>query len=161
MRDCTLLEMDTSKEQILFPRDLYIAHQNTIKQVKIQKNEKYDVQISNRAKSLKKYIFQCDGLMIRPAISSKELIEEGASLSHCVGTYADMYAKGETDIFLIRKVSEPDKPYYTVEVKKDILIQVRGKNNRSASEDVAEFIKVFTDEKLNKKTKKNRIKISA
>lgn len=161
IRDCTLLEMDTSKDQVLFPKNLYIAHQNTIKQVKLQKDEILDALTKDRVKPLGKYVFENNGLMIRPAMSSKELIEEGKALSHCVGTYADKYARGETDIFLIRKVSELDKPYYTIEIKKDIIIQVRGKNNRSASEDVAEFIKVFTEEKLNKKTKKNRVKISA
>ena len=161
--DCILLEMDTTKDQVIFPKDLYIAHQNTIKQIKMQKDERLDLLIKNRVKLLEKYAFQCNGLAIRPAESSDELIKEGASLSHCVGTYADRYAKGETDIFFIRKVSELDKPYYTIEIRKDKILQVHGKNNRSPSVDVQEFIKAFTTKKLTKKkvTIQNRITIPA
>jgi len=161
--DCILLEIDTTKDQVIFPKDLFTAHQNTIKQIKMQKDERLDLLIKNRVKLLEKYEFQCNGLTIRPAESSDELIKEGAALSHCVGTYADRYSKGETDIFFIRKVSEKDKPYYTIEVRKDKILQVHGKNNRSPSEDVAEFIKEFTSEKLTKKkvTIQNRITIPA
>lgn len=161
--DCVKLEMDTTKDQVVFPKDLYTAHQNTIKQIKMQKDEKLDLLIKNRVKILEKYIFKCNGLTIRPAGSSSELIAEGAALTHCVGGYADRYAKGETDIFFIRKVSELDKSYYTIEIKKDKIIQVHGKNNRSPSVDVQEFIKAFTKKKLTKKKVivQNRITIPA
>ncbi|MCB2297771.1 PcfJ domain-containing protein [Clostridium tagluense] len=159
--DCILLEMDTTKDQVIFPKNLFIAHQNTIKQIKMQKDGRLDVLIKNRVKLLEKYIFECNGLSIRPAGSSDELIKEGAALTHCVGGYADRYAKGETDIFFIRKITEPDKPYYTIEIKKDKIIQVHGKNNRSPSEDVKQFISIFTRKKLEKQTKKNRIRLSA
>ncbi|MBU3098359.1 PcfJ domain-containing protein [Clostridium sp. DSM 17811] len=159
--DCIKLEMDTTKDQVIFPRDLFTAHQNTIKQIKMQKNEKLDVLIRDRAKILEKYIFKSNGLMIRPAMSSQDLIDEGSALTHCVATnYTDSYAKGNTNIFFIRKTSELDKSYYTIEIKKDKIIQVHGKNNRSPSVDVQEFIKAFTAEKLNTK-KKNRVKLSA
>jgi len=163
MNDCITLEMDIAKDQVIFPKNLYIAHQNTIKQIKMQKDERLDLLIKNRVKLLEKYIFECNGLTIRPAGSSDELIKEGAALTHCVGGYADQYAKGETNIFFIRKDSELDKSYYTIEVKGNRIIQVHGKNNRSASEDVKEFIEVFKSRKLTKKkvTVQNRITISA
>ncbi|MFT5871132.1 MAG: DNA-directed RNA polymerase subunit RPC12/RpoP [Clostridium sp.] len=161
--DCIKLEMDTTKDQVVFPRDLFTAHQNTIKQIKMQKDEKLDSLIKNRVKLLGKYIFECNGLIIRPAESSGELIAEGAALTHCVGGYADRHARGETNIFFIRKASELDKSYYTIEIKQDKIIQIHGKNNRSPSVDVQEFIKVFTKKKLTKKKVivQNRITISA
>ena len=159
--DCKILEMNLKDEHVMFPKSLYAAHQNTIKQIKLKADETLNLKIKKRMKSLKQYCLESNGIMIRPAATSNELICEGKTLSHCVGTYADRYAKGETIILLIRKASDPDKPYYTMEVRVNKIIQVRGKNNRSADADVAEFIKVFTEEKLTKKTKKNRIKISA
>ncbi|MBU3111971.1 PcfJ domain-containing protein [Clostridium lacusfryxellense] len=149
--DCIKLGIDTTKDQAVFPKNLFIAHQNTIKQIKMQKDEKLDALIKNRVKLLKKYLFKCNGLVIRPAESSEELIKEGAALTHCVGGYADRYAKGETNIFFIRKDLDLNKPYYTIEIKKDKIIQVHGKNNRSPSVDVQEFIKAFTNKKLTKK----------
>jgi len=161
--DCIKLEMDTTKGQVIFPKDLFTAHQNTIKQIKMQKDERLDVLINSRVRLLEKYIFQYKDLMIRPAESSDELIKEGAALTHCVGGYADRYAKGETNIFFIRKVSELDKSYYTIEVQKDKITQVHGKNNRSPNEDVKEFIRAFTRIKLTKKKVivRNRITVQA
>ena len=162
--DCIKLGMDTTKDQVVFPKDLFIAHQNTIKQIKMVKNQKFDVLIKDRAKILEKYIFKCDGLMIRPAMSSQDLIDEGSALTHCVATnYTESYANGKTNILFIRKTSELDKSYYTIEIKQDKIIQVHGKNNRSPSVDVQEFIKAFTSKKLTKKklTVQNRITIPA
>jgi DNA-directed RNA polymerase subunit RPC12/RpoP len=160
--DCKLLGMDINREQVLFPKDLYTMHQNTIKQIKINKNEKFDAGIKNRVKSLEKYIFKYSDLIIRPAMSSVEMVEESEALSHCLAShYTEPYAKGETNIFFIRKAAELDKPYYTIEIKKDRIVQVHGKNNRSPSDDVKEFIKVFTSEKLEKQTKRNRVRLSA
>jgi len=159
--DCKFLGMDVTREQGLFPKDLYTAHQNTTKQIKLKADKTLNLKIKARMKSLEKFKFQYNGLMIRAAESSNELIEEGKVLSHCVGTYAGSYARGETNILFIRKVSELDKPYYTIEVIKDKIIQVHGKNNRSPDGDVTEFISAFTEEKLNKQIKKNRIKIPA
>jgi len=159
--DCKTLEMDLKDEHVLFPKNLYTAHQNTIKQIKIVADMSLNKAISKRLKNLNKYIFESNGLLIRPAQDSIELMEEGKALSHCVGGYADRYAKGETNIFFIRKLSEPDKPYFTIEIRKEAIAQVHGKNNRSPSQDVKEFIEIFKAEKLNKQTKKIRIKIPA
>ena len=61
----------------------------------------------------------------------------------------------------VRKASESDKSYFTIEVQNNRIIQVHGKNNRSPSEDVTEFIEVFKSEKLDKKETKVRIKTPA
>lgn len=160
--DCIKLEMDLKDDHVLFPKNIYTAHQNTIKQVKIKVDETLNLKMEARIKALEKYNFRYHGLVIRAARNTNELIEEGKALSHCVGTYADRHAKGETNILFIRKASKPDKSYYTIEIKKDIIIQIHGKNNRSPSDDVKEFIEVFTEEKLTKKkvTIKNRVSIS-
>lgn len=152
--DCKLLGMDVKKEQVLFPKNLYTAHQNTTKQIKIKENKKYDAQIKERAKSLENYIFQHEGYFIRPAKSSLDLIEEGAALNHCVAThYTAPYAKGETNIFFIRKVSEPDKPFCTVEVKNNEVRQAYIKDDKVPNNETLKFIDIFKLEKLNSKKK--------
>lgn len=160
--DCVALGMDINNTRVLFPKNLYTAHQNTIKQIKIQQDRQYDILIKDRAKLLEKYIFNKNGLIIRPAESSKELIDEGAALHHCVGTYAKRYAKGDTNIFVIRKETEPDKPYFTMEVNKyNEIVQVRGKNNRSPEEEVNILVGTFKEEKLKKKKARAKVAISA
>ena len=55
-----------------------------------------------------------DGLFIRPVRTWRELVEEGAKLSHCVGSYTDRVKTGKTHIFFIRRAEAPDTPYYTL-----------------------------------------------
>lgn len=159
--DCIKLDMDLTEDNVLLPKDIYATHQNTIKQVKITADVSLNIAISKRLKVLNKYNFEINGLLIRPAHDSLELLEEGKALTHCVGGYAVKYSKGDTNIFFIRKVSESDKPYFTIEIIKDKIIQVHGKNNRSPDDDVKEFIKMFTSEKLEKQIKKEKIRLSA
>ena len=89
--------------------------------------------------------------MIRPAESTYELIQEGSNLQHCVGGYAEKYANGETDILFIRKIKHPEESFYTVEMKKGFILQVRGIRNRIASKEVEEFIDLFKQIKIFKK----------
>lgn len=51
------------------------------------------------------------------------------ALNHCVRTYAEKVAKGETGIMFVRKQSDPDEPFVTLELKGRKVIQVRAKNN--------------------------------
>ena len=152
--------MDLTRDNVVFPRNLYQAHQNTIEQVKIKANKALDNIIRNRAKKLaKEYGFEHNSLLIRPAKSTRELINEGKALNHCVGTYAKGYAEGDNVILVIRKASAPNKPYFTVEIRKNAIVQCRGLRNCSPDEKVQEFIEVYKSEKLQKK-KSTKTKIT-
>lgn len=59
-----------------------------------------------------------------------EITEEGIKLSHCVGGYIDRVARGMTNILFLRKNSEKDSPFYTIEVRDGNVIQIHGKYNR-------------------------------
>lgn len=157
--DCKKLEMDLLEESVLFPSDLHRAHQNTIKQVKVQADEELSELISNRLKTLESFRFESEGYMLRPAANSKELIEEGKALHHCVGTYADRYAKGKTDIFVIRRIDQPEQPFYTLEIQKGYIMQCRGSRNLQPTKELEPFIEAFKQAKLvDKKNKSKKIK---
>ena len=86
--------------------------------------------IQRRAKKAQKYAWEQDGFLIRPIATLKELVAEGTKLKHCVAGYASSYAEGRCKLFCIRKKSEPDTPYYTLELgKNDRLVQCRGYRN--------------------------------
>ena len=158
--DCIQLGMDLNDTSVLYPRDLYTAHQNTIKQVKLKASKEADKKIKAHLKSLsKKYSFEFGELFIRPATGSEELIDEGAALNHCVGTYADRYAQGKTVLLVLRKTCEPEKPYFTVEIKGSSIIQCRGLRNCPPSEDVDKFIETFKKAKL--EGQKTKVKVPA
>lgn len=159
INDCNDLGMDLTQEHVLLPNNLHAAHQKTIEKVKIKEDKALNVLIAKRLKDLIKYEFEFAGFILRPAKDSKELFQEGKALNHCVGSYSERYAKGKTNIFLIRKTDEPDIPFYTMEVINDKITQTYGKSNRQPSDEVNEFIKVFTAKKLAKKTRKSKDKV--
>ena len=163
LTDCQRLNMDLTKESVLLPKNLHQAHQNTIKQIKIKGNKLLDAKIKTLAKEIdKKYSFSKHGLTIRAAASSKELINEGKALNHCVGTYAEKYASGVLALLLIRKNTAPDEPYFTVEIKNNCIIQARGKYNCAPDKKVEKFLQAFTEAKLSTpKTTETKIKVPA
>ena len=77
--------------------------------------------------------------MIRPAKSTNELMKEGKELCHCVASYAKSVAQGTTNILFIRKIDEPDKPFYTLEFKSGKILQNRGYKNKLQTPEVLAF----------------------
>lgn len=146
MYDCQKLGLDMTDTAIAKPRDLQRAHQNVVAQLKIKADELLNKQIAKLQKTRKRYNFSDGGLMARVAGSAEELIAEGDALHHCVGTYADKHAKGQCTIILIRKQSEPDKPYYTMELgPRGAIVQVRGDHNCGITKDVETFVKAYKE----------------
>ncbi|GEO27047.1 hypothetical protein AAC03nite_28320 [Alicyclobacillus acidoterrestris] len=148
IRDCIQLGLDISNDTVKFPRNLYAAHQNTIKQIRVKADELLTAKITERCKALQKFRFEANGFILRPAESSQELIDEGKALHHCVGTYAKRYAEGQSDLFVLRRAAEPDKPFYTMEIQRGNIVQCRGLRNCAPTEDVKAFIELFVSRKL-------------
>lgn len=154
IRDCKKLGFDINDEHTIFPKNLYNAHQNTIKQIKIKENKELDADIQKIADKNKQFCFKYKDIFIRPAQSSLELIEEGQALHHCVAGYSKRYAEGKTIILVIRKSSEPDKPYCTMEINNNKIVQVRANLNREPDKEAKEFVEEFKKRKLKNKGKK-------
>lgn len=154
VQDCVQLGFDLSDERVLFPADLSAEHQRTMVMVKQKESRELNEKIEARRKSLQRYCFELNGLMIRPASSSKELIDEGAALHHCVGRYAKRYADGETIILFIRKNESPETPFYTMEIRDNRIIQCEGDKHCRPDSRVANFVEAFKANRLNSKSKR-------
>lgn len=78
------------------------------------------------------------------ARSPAELIKEGTALHHCVGHmgYDQKMIREESLIFFIRNISEPDKPFVTMEysLASNRVIQCYATNNTKPNNAVMEFI---------------------
>ena len=117
-----------------------------------------DKKISKRVKNLKELTFTYKDLIIRPAESSEEIIREGKKQIICIGGYVQRYADGITNLFFIRKKGEEEKPFFAVEISKELrVVQVRGKRNCPRTQEVKEFMEVFEKEKLNNKKNKSKV----
>lgn len=156
IEECQELGMDIAVEKVLMPNNLQEAHQKTMRQIKIKRDETLNRKIEARQKTLKKYWFENHEFLIRPAASSIEMFDEGKALDHCVGRYADRYAKGEIIIMFIRKVSEPGKPFYTLELHGNKIVQCRGRKNCDTTPEVKTFNEAFKNARLSKKIRANK-----
>lgn len=138
---CRLMGWDLSDKHVRFPPDLCQAHDRVMQEKKDLTEEMMKSAFAQRAEELGKFRFQAEGLLIRPAASQKELNDEAKQLSHCVWSYAERHASGQTAIFFIRNVDEPKKSYFTLELD-ELHLEVRqnrGKGNCDRTKEVEAF----------------------
>lgn len=162
LQECEQLRIDLQDKEILFPKDLTAAHNRTMEQVKFEKNKADQEKFQKAVEKLEKFAWSEGEFFIRPAREQMELTAEGKALHHCVGGYIRRMAEGETAIFFLRKVSEPDKPFYTLELQKKRVIQCRTEHNASYDRkpDVKNFVDVWM-EKVVKKGGNKKVKEAA
>lgn len=140
-RMADLLHMDLDNDRVRWPKDLKSAHDKAAARYKRQKSEQLAEKFAQRLAELERYAWQDGDILIRPCGSEEELIQEGKDLNHCVASYAERHANGETAIFFIRRAGEPDKPWYTLELDEKALYvrQNRGKRNCGKTDEVQSF----------------------
>jgi hypothetical protein len=156
---CKKLNYDLTSKEVLYPHNLDEAHDREMKRVKVVTDKQKAQKIANiLQESAKKHNFATNEIFIRVPKTMKEIIDEGAALTHCVGNYCDRVADGLTMILFVRKQAEPDIPFYTVEFRDNKTIQIRGKRNIPPTPEVAEFMKEW--ENRNKKKTKQKIKVA-
>lgn len=144
LNDCNELGLSLEDTAVLKPHDLQQAHQNIITQLKIKADAELDRQIAKLKEERKRYNFAAGGFIAKVAENSSELIVEGKTLHHCVGTYADRHAKGKCTIILIRKQEEPNIPFYTMELTPaKRIIQVRGDHNCGMTQEEEAFVETY------------------
>lgn len=150
------LGYNLSSKRVLFPKDIKKAHDNILTLIQIKENQRLNELISKRYQELfDKYYFKDEDLFIRPPASYEEIIREGISLKHCVATnYSKSYAEGKTDLLFIRKSSDEQVPYYTVEFRNGKIVQIHGYDHTKPTEEINNFISKWLHKKhlkLNKK----------
>ena len=70
--------------------------------------------------------------------TTKDIINEGKALHHCVGVYVDKVVRREDMIYFLRK--DKNTPYVTIEVKDKKVTQIEGDmNNRFISKNTPEY----------------------
>lgn len=133
---------------VLFPRKLKVKHDDLAKIMKIQGDNIREKKYQQRIPELKAlYSYETSKYKIIVPESLKAIVEEGQNLHHCVGTYTEKVAEGETDILFIRKQGEEETSYYTMEVKNLEIIQYRGAynnlHNNPVPKEIDQFVKQF------------------
>lgn len=138
--------MDTSDDIVRLPKDLKARHDQLVELIntrrdeeRLKKEKKKYVGLNNKIEKqlpvAKRYYWEDDKYMIIPAGNCEELVAEGRTLHHCVGSsnhYMKNMAEGKTWILFLRKKENPEKPYYTIEIdmKDDTILQYYAEYDR-------------------------------
>lgn len=149
---CRRLGLDVSHKEVAVPQDLRDLHRQYSEELTRRANEKKIKEQAERAKKLakdlpklkRKYTYASSGLFIRPAEGPEDLLKEGCAQHNCVySCYTNPYLDRKTDILFVRKQSDPEQSYVTVEFKNGAVIQCRADHNRPAPPDVQEFMQAW------------------
>lgn len=160
IHDAEELNYDLAVHGVLYPKDLEAAHMQTINTLNAVRTEKKKHEMKGMTEKYKKrYAFAYGDYIIKVPETMTEIITEGKMLSHCVGGYAERYSKGQCIILFLRRRSEVDKPYFTIEVggewgKRQHIVQCHGYKNEAETtkpEDIKEFEKEFSSFLMNPK----------
>ena len=141
---CAGLDYDMKNSFVLYPKNLRESHDRVQKRFKIKESEQllqnFKIAVQDARKRM---AFESDGMKIVVPATPRELEAEGNALHHCVGTYADRVAKKECMILFLRQCTDETKPFYTIEIRGQEIIQVRGTGNCAATPEVQSFIDAF------------------
>lgn len=149
---CRRLGLDVNRKEVAVPQNLRDLHRQYSEELTHRANEKKAKEQAERAKKLakdlpklkRKYTYASSGLFIRPAEGPEDLLKEGCAQHNCVySCYTEQYLDRKTDILFVRKQSDPDQSYVTVEFKNGAVIQCRADHNRPAPPDVQEFMQAW------------------
>ncbi|WP_316251587.1 PcfJ domain-containing protein [Streptococcus salivarius] len=74
-----------------------------------------------------------------------EIVKEGKTLHHCVGSYAKKkhFVYGTSIIVFVRDKTDRETPLYTLELKNNRIIQLKGERNKSADEEAKKEAEQF------------------
>ena len=144
------LKSDMSQRAILEPRDLKERHDLLAARVNELKsrpdNERFQ-QAVDEGLYWWAQEYANDSYRVVYPMKRSDLTTEGQCLNHCVGgqAYFERHILGHQMVFFIRKVSAPDKPYFTAEIDTDTgrIIQLYGFGDCSAPKEVRAFTEGF------------------
>lgn len=152
IENATLLEYDLSNLEVLYPKNFKQAH-DLASDIVNDKNFS-EGELPQIARQYEKYSnlysYEDKDFCIMPPVRHNDLKDEGKTLCHCVATYAKRVATCKTIILFVRKTSEKEKPYFTLELNPVTLRieQCRGLRNCAYPKEVKEFMDKWYKEKI-------------
>lgn len=143
------IELDIKNPVVLMPKNLKKAHDSATK----EHNRRLDAEAEKKCEEVKLkyerlYAWSDGEYFIRPAASSREIIQEGKALHHCVGGYADRHIEGKIAILFMRRCCTPEESYVTIEMQGKTLRQMHGYKNDFAKTPARELHASFIEQWL-------------
>lgn len=149
---------DVTQDVILWPPRLRAAHDRVAMAARYTTDRRTKEQFEEMSRIAQGLTWKHNGIIIRPAATPEELVQEGATLKHCVGGYAKSHASGRIILF-IRHERRPERSWYTlnVDLKTKKIIQNHGYRNEMLPngthlripKEVQDFVLAWTETILN------------
>ena len=138
---CKKMGYDMKNSFVLYPKDIQKSHDKVVRRFKQKKDSKIKREFIAVYQQLSGQLdFERDGFKIVYPSTPDDVIAEGHALHHCVGSYSERVAEKECIILFLRKCFDETKPFYTVEVRGQKAVQVRGIGNCDMTPEVEAFI---------------------
>lgn len=127
------------------PSDAIRAHDVVVELKRIQDEEQralWDMQAKERLKKekqlcekidkeRKQYEYADDKYVVRLPKDLNEIVDEGSKQHICIGSYSSRHARGDTNLFFLRRKSEDNVPFYAIEMNNNKrIIQIHGFGNK-------------------------------
>ena len=79
----------------------------------------------------KVYEYEDENFIIRLPKTANEIVYEGTAQHICIGGYVSRHSVGDTNLFFLRRKSQPDTPFYAIEMNNsNSIVQIHGFGNR-------------------------------
>lgn len=118
-----------------YPKYLKTEHDKVSMRYRIWKKYKNDLEIFKITEENKKLEFSDKKYSIILPETSSDIVDEGINQSHCVASYVERVANGDTLILFMRYTDIIDESLVTIEVKNNIICQAKGYANRQLSKE--------------------------
>lgn len=142
-------------ESVMFPKNLRQEHDRLIPLKAEYDRTEQEKLLKKRVKILEMLNYADEKFLIRPLRNTDEFLKESSVLNHCVKTYIKRCAHGETNIYGIRKVSAPEKPYFTLTLNNEAEVTMNlGRGNHLPPKAVNDFVEKWQKTVVRKKKQK-------
>lgn len=144
LRMCVEQGYDLKNSFVLYPRDLQQAHDRLSARIQAKLDAKRRRSFMAAYRRIVSHLdFELEGMTIVYPQKPEDIEAEGNALHHCVGSYVSRVAKKQCIILFLRQTTELQKSFYTIEVRDQTVIQVRGMQNCGPTPEVKRFMDVW------------------
>ena len=136
----------------LYPKDFYKEDRRVASELYGHEHDAANKVIKQLAdamrndKAFKEFFAGSNGLVVKVPESAEDLYIEGKRLHNCLSGYIDKVASGQSLIFFVRKIEEPDKPFIAMEYSEGRIVQCRYDFNEAVKDEkIISFVELLAD----------------
>lgn len=144
------LKYNLKSQYVLFPKDFKKVHDQTAKAYEKEQDKREKRKLKKQRKAVNQLLKKDAGILdgkiqdkdyiLKVPRNWQDLRTEGETLGHCVGGYVPHIAERQCDVYFIRKKSDPEKPFFTVDWRKGRIAQCQGKGRIRYPEEMNGFM---------------------